>query len=109
MVLWLFWPPNGLGDQILPLSCTWLAKTFKMIPLACIFPCQKHLLIVTILTQGIVGQELATPPLSFSSCPSSNMGPACVRQAAVCFGTGRQIPWLSVNFNETCIKGHVDP
>ena len=50
----LFWPPNGQGDQILPFCFTWLAKTFKMIPLACIVPCQKHLLIMAIVTQGTV-------------------------------------------------------
>ena len=50
------WP----GDQFLPLSCTFLAKTFKMIPLACIVPCQKHLLIVAIVTQGTVPSLLVS-------------------------------------------------
>ena len=50
------WP----GDQFLPLSCTFLANTFKMIPLACIVPCQKHLLIVAIVTQGTVPSLLVS-------------------------------------------------
>ena len=53
MVLWLFLPPNGPGDHILPLSCTWLAKTFKMIPLDAYFPA-RSIYWSWLVTQGTV-------------------------------------------------------